>query len=331
MDRRSVTRTATRLAACALIALAAAACRSTEPSEAVAKSDPSPLVSGAELAAQLGLTRHPIDDGGKVALVADDGEQILLFPETHVASIRGTQFRTSETVELRGADALLNPDDASAIASMWTSSTASQPPVWTPPGERAPSGSNPPAGPRVAPPPPSRDYGDQPTSAEVQAWSVRHRGKQWHYIVIHHSATDAGSAAQFDAWHKKKGWDGLAYDFVIGNGTGSADGAVEVGYRWREQKRGAHAGNDLMNIEGIGICLVGDFTKTRPTSAQMRSLSRLCNFLSSYCGIPRESFRLHGDVRRTDCPGPLFPRDFLAPQRSQRVTAGTAQGGSGTQ
>jgi N-acetyl-anhydromuramyl-L-alanine amidase AmpD len=160
---------------------------------------------------------------------------------------------------------------------------------------------------------------------------VRHRGKQWHYIVIHHSATDTGSAAMFDAWHRKKGWDGLAYDFVIGNGTGSADGAVEVGYRWREQKRGAHAGNDLMNIEGIGICLVGDFTKTRPSAAQMHSLSRLCNFLSVYCGIPRESFRLHGDVRNTTCPGPLFPRDFLAPQHSQRVTAGAAHGGSGTE
>jgi hypothetical protein len=159
---------------------------------------------------------------------------------------------------------------------------------------------------------------------------VRRRGPQWHYIVIHHSATDSGNAAQFDAAHKKKGWDGLAYDFVIGNGSSSPDGAVEVGYRWREQKRGAHAGNDLMNIEGVGICLVGDFTQTRPTEAQMRSLSRLCNFLSNYCSIPRENFRLHGEFRDTACPGPLFPRDFLAPQRDRRGASGTSVGGAGT-
>jgi hypothetical protein len=332
MDRRSVIRTALRLAAGALLALAVSACTSFEPSAPSPRPEPPPFVSGAEVAAHLGLTRRPIDDGGKIALVAEGGDQILLFPETRVASIRGTQLRTSEPVELRGGDAWLHPDDAAAIESMWTSSPLQQPLEGAPPVQPPTTGSVPPAGPRAAPPSgASHDYSDQPTPAEVAAWSVRHRGRQWHYIVIHHSGTDTGSAAQFDAWHRKKGWDGLAYDFVIGNGTGSPDGAVEVGYRWREQKRGAHAGNDLMNVEGIGICLVGDFTKTRPTAAQMHSLARLCNFLSDYCDIPRESFRLHGDVRQTSCPGPLFPRDFLAPQRSPRLTAAAAQGGSGTE
>jgi hypothetical protein len=321
MVRRSVLETAMRSAACAFLALAAAACQSTAPAEPVARYGAVVVrehVSGAELASRLGLTRTPVDDAGRVVLASDSGASILLFPETTVVSVRGIQLKTSEPVELRAGDAWLHPDDAAAIESVWASSPVIQPTA----------GPAPLPGPRIVPVPSAAGrYGDQPTPAEIRAWSVSRRGSQWHYIVIHHSATDTGSAAQFDTWHKRKGWDGLAYDFVIGNGTGSADGAVEVGYRWRQQKRGAHAGNDLMNIEGIGICLVGDFTKTQPSAAQMRSLSRLCNFLSSYCNIPRESYRLHGDVRDTSCPGPYFPRDFLAPQRSHRAAGGASAGG----
>src|SRR5205809_827024 len=69
----------------------------------------------------------------------------------------------------------------------------------------------------------------------------------------------SGSAAEFDKYHRSKGWDGLGYHFVIGNGTGSGDGQVEVGYRWKRQMVGAHAGNAEYNQRGIGICLVGDF------------------------------------------------------------------------
>lgn len=316
-------RLAMRIAACGLLAVAAAACRSTDAAETTTSADAPPFVSSTTLAERLGLERKPLDEGGKIVLVAGDGDEILLFPETTVASVHGIQIVTSEPIALRSGEAWLTSDDADAIASTWSSATAMEPRDWTVPplplpgpGTRpnrpAPSGSNtPPSG-----------YGDKATPAEVRSWTVPLR-IDWNYIVIHHSATDAGSAAAFDKAHKARGWDGLGYDFVIGNGNGSPDGSVEVGYRWREQKRGAHAGNELMNEHGIGICLVGDFTKTRPTPAQMRALSRLCNFLSAYCGISRDNFRLHGDVRKTTCPGPLFPRDFLsAPGVSRPVSGG---------
>jgi 5-methylcytosine-specific restriction endonuclease McrA len=37
----------------------------------------------------------------------------------------------------------------------------------------------------------------------------------------------------FDRSHRDKGWDELGYHFVIGNGTSSGDGVVEVGTRWQ--------------------------------------------------------------------------------------------------
>ena len=96
----------------------------------------------------------------------------------------------------------------------------------------------------------------------------------WHYIVIHHSATPSGGAKAFDRMHREKGWDELGYHFVVGNGTDTGDGQIEVGSRWPKQKWGAHAKtpDNRFNKTGIGICLVGNFDTERPTRAQMASL-----------------------------------------------------------
>ncbi|MCW8128983.1 MAG: N-acetylmuramoyl-L-alanine amidase [Planctomycetota bacterium] len=138
-------------------------------------------------------------------------------------------------------------------------------------------------------------------------WDVK-LARDWRYIVIHHSASPTGSAASFDRAHKARGWDGLGYDFVIGNGQGSGDGQVEVGYRWSQQLRGAHAGNIDYNEHGIGICLVGNFEFERPTAKQMESLRNLVRFLQSKTGIPAASIIGHDHVpgKDTQCPGRLF-------------------------
>ncbi|MBI3828699.1 MAG: N-acetylmuramoyl-L-alanine amidase [Planctomycetes bacterium] len=138
-------------------------------------------------------------------------------------------------------------------------------------------------------------------------WDVK-LARDWKYIVIHHSASAIGSASIFDRAHKARGWDGLGYDFVIGNGEGSGDGQVEVGYRWVQQARGAHAGNMDYNEHGIGICLVGNFEDTRPTAKQLESLHALVKFLMAKTGIPAANIIGHGDVpgKDTRCPGKLF-------------------------
>lgn len=129
----------------------------------------------------------------------------------------------------------------------------------------------------------------------------------WRYVVIHHSASDSGDAQSFAQEHKKRGWDGLGYDFVIGNGSQSGDGQIEVGYRWRQQAQGAHAGSYQFNRYGIGICLVGNFDHTHPSARQLASLERLVAILMSRFKIPPANILGHGDVRQTRCPGRLCP------------------------
>src|SRR5688572_27693143 len=138
-----------------------------------------------------------------------------------------------------------------------------------------------------------------------QEWLVQGPAHRWQFIVIHHSATPAGSAGSFDRMHRQKGWDELGYHFVIGNGTASADGQIEVGPRWSKQKWGAHArtADQRFNNYGIGVCLVGNFDIERPTSRQMESVERLVAYLMKTYRIPAVRVVAHSETKATDCPG----------------------------
>lgn len=138
--------------------------------------------------------------------------------------------------------------------------------------------------------------------------------KGWTAIIIHHSGTPKGNAAIFDEWHKEgRHWEGVGYDFVIGNGTDSGDGEIEATFRWWQQKVGAHCGGtpgNWANVDGIGICLVGDFNHTYPSSRQMQSLAQLVHFLQSRYRIPKSRIYGHNTTPgagKTDCPGRNFP------------------------
>jgi len=142
----------------------------------------------------------------------------------------------------------------------------------------------------------------------------------WQCIVIHHTASDTGSLRDIDQWHRDKGWDCCGYHFVIGNGTHAGNGQIQVGPRWRDQLIGAHTrlygrpgsneGN-YYNEHGIGVVLVGNFDKSRPTPSQMAALAKLVKFLMAQCGIPAGRVYLHGDLKSTDCPGHFFSRADL--------------------
>jgi len=150
---------------------------------------------------------------------------------------------------------------------------------------------------------------------EQIAWDSEADQREWTAIVLHHSATNTGSAASFDAYHRhQKGWHSLGYHFVIGNGSGTPDGAIEVGPRWRRQEAGAHANSGEFNRHGIGICLVGNFEHASPTPAQMESTRKLVAELAERFHIVPERILGHCDIREgggTACPGKHFPMDEI--------------------
>jgi N-acetylmuramoyl-L-alanine amidase len=136
-------------------------------------------------------------------------------------------------------------------------------------------------------------------------WIPHVKLNTWNWIVIHHSATPTGGAAAFDKMHKAKGWDELGYHFVVGNGTDTRDGQIEVGSRWPKQKWGAHTKtpDNQFNEHGIGICMVGNFDVSHPTEVQTRAVARLVAYLMKTYHISPDHVVGHRDCKSTDCPG----------------------------
>jgi N-acetyl-anhydromuramyl-L-alanine amidase AmpD len=112
------------------------------------------------------------------------------------------------------------------------------------------------------------------------------------------------------------GWNGCGYHFVIGNGTGSPDGQIQVARRWSDQKNGVHCRNGKnadVNEYGIGICLVGDLDSEPPTAKQIASARALIAYLSERYQVPSDHVETHAHLAAspTKCPGKLFPTNEI--------------------
>src|SRR6476620_2191912 len=144
--------------------------------------------------------------------------------------------------------------------------------------------------------------------------------RRWQFIVVHNSGTRQGNARIFDYYHRhvRRMKNGLAYHFVIGNGTSTGDGQIEVGDRWRRQINGGHVHSDYLNNIALGICLVGDFNRGQPTRRQLEACEELINYLRKRCGKIDAHYavvRPHREVNppqwATDCPGDAFPYSWF--------------------
>ena len=142
---------------------------------------------------------------------------------------------------------------------------------------------------------------------------------QWKNIIVHHSASGWGSALFIDQWHKKRGWLGIGYHFVILNGySNSADiksqrrfdsliGSVECGRTldgdlWvQNEEIGAHALG--MNKDSIGICLIHNTGIYHPT--MIHSLMSIIDGLMRRFNIPADNVLGHNEVdsKKPLCPG----------------------------
>lgn len=92
-------------------------------------------------------------------------------------------------------------------------------------------------------------------------------------------------------------WDDIAYHFLI-------DGAGRIVEGRHPDIMGAHVKG--ANENNIGIALLGDYNKDKPTPAQIESLRRLVSYLAlKYRTDPRQKGFLepHKHYNDTDCPG----------------------------
>jgi len=133
---------------------------------------------------------------------------------------------------------------------------------------------------------------------------------RWDGIVIHHSGSTTGSPRSIEKSHRDAGFQGLGYHFVIGNGFGTTDGEIHVGYRWSQQLAGAHTTGpqgDFYNRRTLGICLIGNGEKRTFSDVQLSTLLQVVAELQERLDIPDSEVVLHRDIAPSSAPGRLFP------------------------
>ena len=117
-------------------------------------------------------------------------------------------------------------------------------------------------------------------------------------IILHCSATNDDldiDARMIDNWHRKRGWSGIGYHYVI-----RLDGSLEYGRRIGDI--GAHVAGQ--NSGSIGICYIGGLRNDKPvdtmTSHQEMTFIRLVQSLRFTLG----ELTLHGhnEFANKACP-----------------------------
>ncbi|XP_013189634.2 peptidoglycan-recognition protein LB [Amyelois transitella] len=132
------------------------------------------------------------------------------------------------------------------------------------------------------------------------------------YVVIHHSyippacydnekCVHAMKAMQDMHIDKNKWWD-IGYHFAVGS-----NGVAYEGRGWG--KLGAHALH--FNSVSVGICLIGDWTQSLPTSKQIKTAKALIH-AGIQLGYIKPDYKLvgHRQVRDTQCPGDALYREI---------------------
>ncbi len=156
--------------------------------------------------------------------------------------------------------------------------------------------------------------------------------RNWKYIVLHHSANDTGGYASIDHKHREElGWTGCGYHFVVGNGSESPDGQIEVAARWADQKQGAHCRDGKfgdLNEYGIGICLIGNFEESGPTTKQIQAAAALVDYLKIRYAIPADRIGTHENMAAGSiaCPGKYFPKKQILGANRMAFASKTTNG-----
>jgi len=130
--------------------------------------------------------------------------------------------------------------------------------------------------------------------------------KEINEIIVHCSATREGddsiNAEVIDRWHKKRGWKGIGYHFVV-----LIDGSIETGRMIN--KCGAHTKG--MNCKSIGVCYIGGVESERNdkgkysandtrTPEQIATMLELLRLLKKI--YPEAKIHGHRDFAAKACP-----------------------------
>jgi len=169
-------------------------------------------------------------------------------------------------------------------------------------------------------------------SGEKYLWPRRY-SPNVRLLVLHHTGESAEQESKdltgtervraIYQWHTvHNGWGDLGYHYLV-----DKEGVIYEGRAGGESVIGAHA--YCANTGTIGIALIGNFLRSLPTEAQLKSTRWLLANLSARYDLDPKSFTLfhgasiptialHEDLGDTECPGRI---EELAPAIRRLVAA----------
>lgn len=129
-------------------------------------------------------------------------------------------------------------------------------------------------------------------------------------IIVHCSATKAGTdftAADIDRWHRRRGWNGIGYHYVV-----RLNGTVEQGRPL--EKPGAHCAGH--NMRSVGVCYIGGVMSDGVTPADTRTPAQRTSMLKLLKRLRRQfpdaRIRSHRDFAAKACPSFDATREYAS-------------------
>jgi len=126
------------------------------------------------------------------------------------------------------------------------------------------------------------------------------------HIIVHHTGAEEKDAAQVRRYHLSLGWRDVGYNYIIERGGRVVEGrSLEI--------PGAHCRANGMNVQSVGVAIIGNLEKHPPTGIQVDKLSTLLLELMAAHNIPPGRVLGHNEVpgAATACPGRCINMDML--------------------
>ena len=117
--------------------------------------------------------------------------------------------------------------------------------------------------------------------------------------LIHHHEAGYGTAVKIHAAHKRNGWRGIAYHYLI-----QRDGTIHRG-----RPEWAMGGHCKDNHDSLGICCEGMLHKERMTKAQKQAARWLTRDIHKR--YPKIKDKRHSDLNATACPGKYYAWSYI--------------------
>lgn len=135
---------------------------------------------------------------------------------------------------------------------------------------------------------------------------------RYHYLVVHHTASDSGNLSTVRRGHWARGWFDAGYHLILNNGsTAVPAGDLQASLRYRFATHSVATRSKRHNVLGLHLSVVGNYDKQAPSAEMWANLAHAVRTLHRQYGIPRENILLHRDCSATACPGRFIQRDQL--------------------